>query len=113
MWWVLAFLGCSTPQVEGNLSHGEKKDRNASNEQATTKVRLALNWYPEPEFGGFYEGVLGGHYAAAGFDVDIIPGGPGAPTLELLTAGNAEATLPPQRALQEVALCEVPGICIA
>jgi len=60
---------------------------------APIQVRLALNWYPEPEFGGFYEGVLGGHYAAAGFDVEVIPGGPGAPTLELLTAGRAEAAI--------------------
>ncbi len=56
-------------------------------------IRLALNWFPEPEFGGFYEGVLGGHYERAGFAVQIIPGGPGAPTLELLGAGRAEAAI--------------------
>ena len=56
-------------------------------------VRLALNWFPEPEFGGFYEGVIGGHYEQAGFKVEIIPGGPGAPTLELLGAGKAEAAI--------------------
>ena len=44
------------------------------------EIRLALNWFPEPEFGGFYEGALGGHYERAGFKVEIIPGGPGAPT---------------------------------
>jgi NitT/TauT family transport system substrate-binding protein len=60
---------------------------------ALTKVRLALNWFPEPEFGGFYEGALGGHYKAAGFDVEILAGGPGAPSLELLSAGNAEAAI--------------------
>ena len=54
-----------------------------------TKVRLALNWFPEPEFGGFYEGALGGHYKSAGFDVEILPGGPGAPSLELLSAAYA------------------------
>lgn len=56
-------------------------------------VTLALNWFPEPEFGGFYEGVLGGHYAAAGFDVTILPGGPGAPSLELLQSGKAQAAI--------------------
>ncbi|MCK6503890.1 ABC transporter substrate-binding protein [Myxococcota bacterium] len=60
---------------------------------AATRVRLALNWFPEPEFGGFYEGVLGGVYEQAGFQVEIIPGGPGAPTLELLEAGKAEAAI--------------------
>ena len=57
------------------------------------KVRLALNWVPEPEFGGFYEGVLGGGYEASGFQVELIPGGPGAPTLELLGTGRAEAAI--------------------
>lgn len=56
-------------------------------------IRLALNWYPEPEFGGFYEGVLGDHYAEAGFDVTIVPGGPGAPSLELLGAGKAQVAI--------------------
>lgn len=60
---------------------------------APTSVRLALNWYPEPEFGGFYEGVLGGHYEEAGFAVEIVPGGPGAPTLELLASGRAQAAI--------------------
>jgi NitT/TauT family transport system substrate-binding protein len=57
------------------------------------EVRLALNWFPEPEFGGFYEGTLGGHYEAAGFKVEVIPGGPGAPTLEQLATGKVEAAL--------------------
>lgn len=56
-------------------------------------VKLALNWYPEPEFGGFYEGVLGGHYEAAGFDVEILPGGPGAPTLQLLATGQTDVAI--------------------
>ena len=64
-----------------------------SAENDLTKIRLVLNWYPEPEFGGFYEGVLGGHYKAAGLDVEIIPGGPGAPTLALLGAGKAQVAI--------------------
>ncbi len=56
-------------------------------------IRLVLNWYPEPEFGGFYEGVLGDHYKNAGFDVTIVPGGPGAPSLELLGTGKAQVAI--------------------
>ena len=62
-------------------------------EPGLQKVTLALNWVPEPEFGGFYEGVLGGHYAQAGFDVEIMAGGPGAPSLELLQSGKAQAAI--------------------
>ena len=57
------------------------------------QVTLALNWVPEPEFGGFYEGVLGGHYEAAGFKVEIMAGGPGAPSLEQLQSGKAQAAI--------------------
>ena len=84
VWWILA---CSGGQPSETVASEQP------NTEARQTIRLALNWYPEPEFGGFYEGVLGGHYEAAGFDVTIIPGGPGAPTLELLASGQAEAAI--------------------
>ncbi len=56
-------------------------------------VVLALNWYPEPEFGGFYEAKLSGIYEDAGFDVRIMPGGPGAPSLELLASGKVDVAI--------------------
>lgn len=56
-------------------------------------ITLALNWVPEPEFGGYYEGVLSGIYKEAGFDVTILPGGPDAPTLELLATGQAQVAI--------------------
>ncbi|MCB9759200.1 MAG: ABC transporter substrate-binding protein [Alphaproteobacteria bacterium] len=65
----------------------------ATDAPTSTPVKLALNWYPEPEFGGFYEGVLSGAYAEAGFDVVLLPGGPGAPSLELLATGRADAAI--------------------
>lgn len=56
-------------------------------------ITLALNWVPEPEFGGYYEGLLSGIYKDAGFDVTILPGGPDAPTLELLATGQAQVAI--------------------
>lgn len=82
---VLLALACS--------GSGEQAAPEAASGPELQRVRLALNWVPEPEFGGFYEGVAGGHYEAAGFEVEILPGGPGAPTLELLTSGKAEAAI--------------------
>lgn len=48
------------------------------------KLTLQLNWKPEPQFGGFYAA----DYASHGLDVDVRPGGAGAPTVELIGAGN-------------------------
>ena len=54
--------------------------------KAPGKVRLALNWKPDPQFGGFYAAT----YQAHGLDVDILPGGAGTPTIQMVGAGSAE-----------------------
>ena len=50
------------------------------------KIRLALNWKPDPQFGGFYAAP----YEKHGLDVDILPGGAGTPTVQMVGAGSAE-----------------------
>ncbi len=51
---------------------------------------LALNWVPEPEFGGFYAAQLNGDYEKAGLNVTIQPGGAGKPTMQMIGAGQVE-----------------------
>ena len=50
------------------------------------KIRLALNWKPDPQFGGFYAA----RYQAHGLEVEILPGGAGTPTIQMVGAGSAE-----------------------
>jgi len=50
------------------------------------KIRLALNWKPDPQFGGFYAAP----YDKRGLDVEILPGGAGTPTVQMIGAGSAE-----------------------
>jgi len=50
------------------------------------KIRLALNWKPDPQFGGFYAAP----YQTHGLDVEILPGGAGTPTIQMVGAGSAE-----------------------
>ena len=50
------------------------------------RIRLALNWKPDPQFGGFYAAP----YQKHGLDVDILPGGAGTPTVQMIGAGSAE-----------------------
>jgi len=55
-----------------------------------TAVRLALNWKAEPQFGGFYAADVHGHYAANNLAVEIIEGGSGAPTIQIVGAGRTD-----------------------
>ena len=52
------------------------------------KLALALNWKPEPEFGGLYEALRGGAFASRGLDV-AVTGGPGAPVVQMVESGQA------------------------
>ena len=38
-----------------------------------TPVRLQLDWYPQPEHGGFYTAQLKGYYKAEGLEVTVLP----------------------------------------
>jgi len=49
------------------------------------KLTLALNWKPEPEFGGLFEAERGGAFAKRGLALERT-GGPGAPVVQMLTA---------------------------
>jgi NitT/TauT family transport system substrate-binding protein len=57
---------------------------------AAEKVKLALNWKPEPEFGGFYAAEVGGVFKRHGLDVEIQPGGSGTPVVQMIAAGKVE-----------------------
>ena len=57
---------------------------------AGDKVRLTLDWKPEPEFGGFYAAQQNGAFDKAGLDVDLKPAGEGAPTWQLVATGKTE-----------------------
>ena len=50
------------------------------------RIRLALNWKPDPQFGGFYAAP----YRQNSLDVEILPGGAGTPTVQMIGAGSAE-----------------------
>jgi NitT/TauT family transport system substrate-binding protein len=50
------------------------------------RTRLVLNWKPDPQFGGFYASP----FAAHGLDVEILPGGAGTPSVQMIGAGSAE-----------------------
>jgi NitT/TauT family transport system substrate-binding protein len=77
---ALAFgVGCS-----------KKKTALDGGAPAAHKVKLALNWVPEPEFGGFYAARESGAYKQRGLDVEILGGGAGVPVLQMVATGRAD-----------------------
>src|SRR5579871_359230 len=52
----------------------------------SARTKLALNWKPEPEFGGFYVAP----YSKHGLNVEILPGGAGTPTVQMVGAGSVD-----------------------
>ena len=82
VWAVLAMLlvGCGGDAGQPLVANGD----------GITKVRLALNWFPEAEHGGFYAALEHGYYRDAGLDVEIIPGGPNAPVIQEVITGQVE-----------------------
>ena len=59
-------------------------------EQGATRVRLALNWFPEAEHGGFYAAHIHGYYAERNLEVEILGGGPDAPVIQRVSTGGVE-----------------------
>jgi NitT/TauT family transport system substrate-binding protein len=57
---------------------------------APRKVRLQLNWVPEPEFGGIYAAKQDGLFAAEGLDVEVISGAAGTPVPQMTASGKVE-----------------------
>ena len=57
---------------------------------STEPLVLALNWKPEPQFGGFYAAQLQGYYQDNTLDVKVMEGGSGTPTIQMLAAGKVD-----------------------
>lgn len=59
-----------------------------SNPPSGTKTyKLALNWVAEPQFGGFYQAMIDDEFKKVGLNIEILPGGSGTPTVQMLTKG--------------------------
>lgn len=68
----------------------EPTQATAPSSAAPRKVTLQLNWKPEPEFGPFYAAQEIGAFAKHGLEVELRPGGSGAPTTELLGSKSVQ-----------------------
>ena len=88
LWPAWLFLLCVAPMLLFSSCREEPTGSVETSSDGKTKVTLMLNWYPEAEHGGFYAALVHGYYADAGLDVEIQPGGPGAPVLQKVARGD-------------------------
>jgi NitT/TauT family transport system substrate-binding protein len=75
---LVASLGCRSTEDKGAAGGG------------LARVKLAINWVPEPEFGGFYAAREGGAFKRAGMDVEIVGGGVGVPVMQMVASGQVD-----------------------
>jgi NitT/TauT family transport system substrate-binding protein len=56
-------------------------------------LKLALNWKAEPQFGGFYAAQILGQYKKQGLEIEILEGGSGTPTVQMLANGKVDLAI--------------------
>lgn len=57
---------------------------------AADSVTVRLKWYHQAQFAGFYMSQAKGYYKSAGLDVNIQPGGPDFPAIQMVAGGNEQ-----------------------
>jgi NitT/TauT family transport system substrate-binding protein len=55
---------------------------------APEKVKLALNWKPELQFGGFYAARFSDLDKKNGVEFEVVPGGAGTPVVQMIASGQ-------------------------
>jgi len=76
---LIAFAGCHA--------------RQSTTESGLEPIRLQLDWYPQPEHGGFFAAQLLGYYKAEGLDVSILPLPQYGSVAQLVSTGKADLGL--------------------
>jgi NitT/TauT family transport system substrate-binding protein len=57
---------------------------------AADSVTVRLKWFNQAQFAGFYVAQDNGYYKSAGLDVNIQPGGPDFPAIQMVAGGNEQ-----------------------
>ncbi|WP_255637194.1 ABC transporter substrate-binding protein [Hyalangium versicolor] len=89
LWAVAVAAGCSKEKTEPAAA-GQAGSSAAAVKPAPAKVKLALDWVADPEFGGFYAARESGAYARHGLEVELLGGGSGTPVVQMVAAGQVE-----------------------
>lgn len=79
---AMAAAGCGSSSATGSGANAQP-----------TGVRLALDWYPNPDHVGIYTAISHGDFARAGLDVTPVPPANVSDPLKLIAAGRADIAI--------------------
>jgi NitT/TauT family transport system substrate-binding protein len=96
---ALAVSGCHSNQPAAN--------------NGLTPVRLQLDWYPQPEHGGFFAAELLGYYKAEGLDVTLLPLPQYGSAVQLVSTGKADFGLGSSDAILEWNANGLPVVAVS
>jgi NitT/TauT family transport system substrate-binding protein len=85
-------IACAALAVSVALLDG-CRSKQPETENGLTPVRLQLDWYPQPEHGGFFTAQALGYYKAEGLDVTILPLPQYGSVAQLVSTGKADVGL--------------------
>jgi NitT/TauT family transport system substrate-binding protein len=81
--WVLTFSLLASAGIALHASQAM-----AAPAVASEKVKLALNWKPEPQFGGFYAARFSDIDKKNGVEFEVVAGGAGTPVVQMIASGQ-------------------------
>jgi NitT/TauT family transport system substrate-binding protein len=80
---------------------------------AVDKIKFGLNWIPQAEQCGFFQAREDGTYAAAGLEVELVPGGPGMSMPQLTAAGVYDLAMGSALTTLAMRNNDIPGVTVA
>ncbi len=84
---IVSGIGLLVVLVAGGC--GPRVEREAG-APTRTRIVMQLDWFAEPEHGGFFQAEAEGWYVEAGLDVTLLPGGPNANVHRKLATGEVQ-----------------------
>lgn len=105
----LAACGAATPDTRSDTGAGASSAPSAASTTDTEKVRIALDWTPNPNHTGLYVASDQGYYREQGLDVEIVQAQEGGTVEQLVAAGQLDFGISYQEA---VTLARVEGLPI-
>ncbi len=104
---AILHLGLCVLAMGWTMNSRATSSANAEATVAEIKVKLGLNWKPEPQFGGFYAAQVHGLDREAKVKLEIVPGGSGTPTIQMLATKKLDYAI---ASADEVVMARARGV---